>query len=217
MKKIEVINKLLYGINPTLEKEGFKLNKKNNNFIRKVNDSNQIIDFFFYKRGKTVEVEPAIRIKIESIEKIYQSISSIEGRPYCTLGNHFSDILLYINQGKEKGARDIEQSNWLVVEEKDIDKLIQVIPEYLEESIFSYFEENSSILRVDELLNKHPKELSVHNYLYPLRVNIAIIAAKLNKNPYYNKLLYIYEEELQEAEKTYKEDFYMLKKILNDL
>jgi len=214
MKKQEVKNKLFNGVDGFLSQNGFTLLKRSSGFIRKLNGSNQIIDFFFYKRGESIEIEPAIRIKLEAIEKIYQSISFIEGRPYCTLGNHFSDIILYINNGRETGSREKTLSNWFVEEEADISKLIKVIPAYLEESIFPYFDANSSISRVDELLNRYPRELSVHNYLYPLRANIGLIAAKLNGNPNYNELLEIYEEELQQAEKTYKEDFEKLKVVL---
>lgn len=98
-------------------------------------------------------------------------------------------------------------NNWLIEDKSDVKKLIEVIPHYLKETILPYFEQNSSIESVDKLLNKYPREISIHNSLYPLRANLAIIAARLNNNPKYNDLLNIYQEELEEADITYKEDF----------
>ncbi|RXG11491.1 hypothetical protein DSM03_11622 [Leeuwenhoekiella aestuarii] len=214
MKITEASNKLLEGISLSFEKKEFKLNKKKREFVRDTNGCSQIVDLFFFKKGDSITIKPEIRIKINDIEAIYKTITSINDRPYLTLGNHLFEILRYKNEGSEKGVRTNALSNWLINDENDICKLIEVIPEYLEETIIPYFDENSSIDRVDKVLNKYPRELSVHNYLYPLRANIAIIAAKLNENPEFDKLVEIYEEELQDAEKTYKEEFYKLKKEL---
>ncbi|MDG5490632.1 hypothetical protein [Psychroserpens sp. SPM9] len=214
---MEISSKLLGGLEPDFEKRGFRLNKKKREFIRDVNGCTQIVDLFFFKKGNSIVIKPEIRIKVERIESIYKSITKIKDRPYLTLGNHLFDILRYMEKGMEKGLRNIPLSDWLVKDERDINKLIEVIPEYFEETIIPYFDSNSSISRVDELLNKYPRELSVHNYLYPLRSNIAIIAAKLNDNPEYEKLVEIYEEELEEAEETYKEDFYKLKENLKNV
>ena len=56
--------------------------------------------------------------------------------------------------------------------------------------------------------------MSIHNYIYPLRANIGIIAAKLNNNPNFNDLIKIYEKELDEAEENYKNEFFKLISIL---
>ncbi len=214
MKIKETSNKLLEGISLNFEKKGFKLNKKKREFVREINGCSQIVDLFFFKKGDSIIIKPEIRIKINDIEAVYKAITSINGRPYLTLGNHLFEILRYRAEGVEKGVRANTLSNWLVKDENDIYKLVQVIPEYLEDTILPYFNENSSIERVDKLLNEYPRELSIHNYLYPLRANIAIIAAKLNGNPEYGKLVEVYEEELKQAEDTYKEEFYKLKKEL---
>lgn len=212
----EVANTILDGIKPSFEKYGFVLNKSKREFKRSITDCVQIFDMVFDKESNYITARPEVRIKILSIEKIYRSATSMPNRPYLTLGNHLFDILRYVDDGEELGNREKAVSDWLIEGQKNVDKLIQVIPEYLEETILPYFDQNSSIKRVDELLNKYPRELSIHNRLYPLRANIAIIAAKLNKNPHYNELVQIYEEELAEAEETYKEEFYKLKDILRD-
>ena len=216
IKVKEIADTILDGIKPSFEKYGFVLNKSNREFKRSIKDCVQIFDMVFDKKSDYITVRPEIRIRILSIEKIYRSITSLPNRPYRTLGNHLFDILRYIDDGEELGDREKAVPDWLIEGQKNVDKLIQVIPQYLEETILPYFDENCSIKRVDELLNKYPRELSIHNRLYPLRANIAIIAARLNKNPHYNELVQIYEDELTEAEETYKEEFYKLKDLLKN-
>lgn len=216
IKKVEVAKEILAGLEPHFKEHGFTLDKNKRLFKRNVPECVQIFDMFFYKEPNHITIKPEIRIKVKPIENIYEEASTIEGRPYLTLGNNLFDIVRYIDEHEESGEREKAVPDWLVESQRNIDKLIEVIPQYLIETMLPYFDENSSVTRVDELLNKFPRELSIHNRLFPLRANIAIIAAKLNKNPRYEDLLQIYEEELQEAEETYKEEFYKLKKILKE-
>ena len=166
---------------------------------------------FFIKEGNNVKIRPQIRIKIKPIENVYHSISS-RGDIYATLGSDLFEILRYMDNGEETGKG--EQYYWIINDDEDIRKLITIIPEYFEETILPYFEKNSSVAKADELLNKYPREISVHNWLYPQRANLAIIAAKLNNNPRSGELLKIYEEELEEAEESFKEEFKKLRKLL---
>ena len=211
-------SKILFdGLELSFSKYGFILNNKNREFSRSENGITQIIDFFFYKKDKHIEVKPEIRIRVEAIEKIYRAVSDTDGRPYKTIGNHLFEILRYIDKGEEIDNGNDIIYNWIIEDSEHIQKLIEVIPIYLEETILPYFQENSSVDRVDKLLNKYPHDISIHNPLYPLRANLAIIAAKLNGNREYENLLKIYHEELEEAEQTYKRDFDKLKIVLSQL
>ena len=203
------------GIETDFENHGFKLNRNKREFKRVVGDAVQRFRLLFYKEGGQLSVKPEVGIEIRPIEDIYKKVSSIKGRPYHTIGNHLFEILRYLDLGEETGKGTVQ--DWAILNKESIDKLIQVIPKYLEETIIPYFDENSSLSRVDEILNKYPRELSIHNYIYPLRANIAVIAAKLNKNPKYEELLSIYEGELEEAEETYKTEFYKIKEYLGAL
>lgn len=214
MKISEASKILLDGITPFFEEYGFKLNKNNCEFKRTINNCTQKFRLLFYREGNYLAIEPQVSIKIAAIESIYKEASTTEGRPYHTLGNHLFEILRYIDENEEIGKGS--SGDWLVENKIHLEELKKVIPEYIEETVLPYFEDNSSIERVDKLLNKYPRELSIHNYIYPLRANIAIIAAKLNNNPQYEKLIEIYEEELEEAEETYKEEFKKLKELLED-
>ena len=215
MKVSEVSNNILIEVAPKLKHHGFALFKKGREFKRKIGYTTQIFDLFFYKKKDCIIIKPEIRIKIKPIEDIYKAASNIKARPFFTLGNHLMEILRYIDKGEEIGRE--KRGNWLVEDAEDAQNLIKIIPEYFEEAIIPYFNENSSIARVDEILNKYPKEISIHNWLYPLRACIGIIAAKLNKNSDYEQLLVIYESALEKADKTYKDDFSNIKLKLNQM
>lgn len=214
MRIKDTSNKIFNELIGNFEKLDFSLNRGKSEFKRNVNNCTQIFDLFFHKKANSIIIKPELRIKVHAIEDIYKSITNIKERPYLTLGNHLFEILRYIDNGTEIDDSNEEIKDWLIEDENDINKIIEVIPTYLKDTIIPYFNENSSISRVDELLNKYPTEISIHNPLYPLRANIAIISAKLNNNSSLNNLVEIYEHELQDAEISYKEEFYKIKHVL---
>lgn len=212
MKVADVSKQIIAGVAPVFTKHGFNVNFKEREFNREQNGCLQIFDLLFYKKGDFIEIKPEIRIKIKHIEDIYHHISIDHNDIFRTLGNDLFSIVDFYDNGRETGGSS--KTKWVIENEKDIKKLIKVIPKYFKREILRYFEENSSVASADELLNKHPREISVHNWLYPMRACLAIIAAKLNDNPKYDELVSIYEEEMEEALESYKEDFSKLKKFL---
>lgn len=215
MKVNAIAQQISDGVVESFQKYGFYYRKAQKEFVRKKDNVEQIFKLFIYKKNDHFTIDPEIKIHLKEIESIYKSIAQIESRPYLTLGNHFLKIRDY--DGDSANYKNKPTKEWLIENEEDIEYLIKIIPKYLEEVILPYFDTNSSLSRVDELLNKYPEKMSVHNYMYPLRANIAIIAAKLNNNPRYNELIDIYESELEDAEENYKIEFYKLRELLESM
>jgi hypothetical protein len=208
MIKINDLNACFYeSLIGFFESNGFKFLKRSKCFSKKNDVVEQIFNLNTYQKKTHIEIKPEILIKIKDIEDIYRKCSSIPGRPYCTLGNNLFKLL------DNNTDFDI-RGNWIVKDNNNLDYLIKIIPEYASEVIFPYFDKNSSIKRVDELLNTTPETQSIHNELYPLRANIGIIAAKLNKNKLLNYLIKVYESRILNAEETYKQEFFEIKKII---
>ncbi|WP_332452953.1 hypothetical protein [Chryseobacterium aquaticum] len=213
MKVNEIAQQISDGVLESFQKHGFKYRKAQKEFIRKTDNADQIFRLYYYKENDgTVTIKPELIIQVKEIEAIYKSIAQIKGSPYLTLGNYFSHIRDY--DGDDANYKRKPTKYWLIENDEDISHLIKIIPEYLEEDILPYFDSNSSVSRVDELLNKYPEKMCVHNYMYPTRANIAIIAAKLNENPRYEELVNIYEERMVNAEENSKIEFYKLKGLL---
>ncbi|HAT66215.1 MAG TPA: hypothetical protein DCS66_16735 [Flavobacteriaceae bacterium] len=207
-------NNLLDSLIPVFSKYGFQINKKESAFKRVSKDSIQIFDFFIYKKNNQITIKSFIKIKITKIEDLYRRIVGDKDRPYMTLGNNVLDIVEYQkNEDKDKFEKK-PLPKWLIENAEDVSILTKLISNYLEDFILVYFNKFSSIQSVDRLLNENPKEISVHNYIYPLRSCIAILAAKINSNENFINLVKIYEEEMKNAEEPYKSDFIKIKEYL---
>ncbi|NPA07756.1 MAG: hypothetical protein GXO46_02030, partial [Chlorobi bacterium] len=161
MKVREVAQQISEGVLESINKYGFKYRKAQKEFVRKKDNVEQIFKLFFYKKGNFITIDPEIKIHIEEIESIYKSIAKIESRPYLTLGNHFLKIRDY--NGDDANYKSRSTKEWLIESEKDIENLVKIIPKYFKELILPYFENNSTIKRVDELLNENPRNISVYN------------------------------------------------------
>ncbi|WP_313386252.1 hypothetical protein [Chishuiella sp.] len=208
----DVFNSTVDGISDLLiEEHNFICNKSKKEFKRLNNNVLHIIRFFYHKKDNKIYLRLEIIIKLLDIEHIYKSVTTIDGRPYLTLGN---DFLILRNKKDDFDYKKNPTTYWLIENSNDLENFIFNFKSNFEEIILPYFNENSTIERVDYLLNSHPLKMSIHNYIYPLRANIGIIAAKLNNNPNFNDLIKIYEKELDEAEENYKNEFFKLISIL---
>lgn len=215
----DVSNRILGAIEEPLLIHGFIFNKRKKEFKRQVNGVQQIFDLLFYKENSgSIFVEPQLRIKIKKIEDIYHDVTSKDAKyndGTTTLGNNFIAIINYYEKGDEKGGK-AANLKYLVENETDIDTLIKVILNRFEEYALPYFNSNSSVAEADKLLNENPRDLSVHNLIYPIRASIGIIAARLNDNPNFENLVAIYEEELEDANPINKQEFDKLKTMLRE-
>jgi hypothetical protein len=204
-------NFLIKGIEKNISIYGFRFNKAEKYFIRKCNNDKQIFDILFYKMKEGIYVEPVVSIKIKQIEDIYHKICLKDPKFFNatrTLTNNLFQIISYFENGIEIGHN--ERKRYLIEEENDINILINVISKNFKSYVLPYFEQNNNIAKVDQLLNKYPKEISIHNSLYPIRACLAIIAAKLNNNPNFNNLKQIYTYEMKDAVESYKIEFQKL-------
>jgi hypothetical protein len=211
----EVRDRLFNGIYQKLIAHGFKLVKRENAFERKVNNITQTIYFIVYKKNEEIFVEPRWSVKIKSILDIYAKVSVKEKKyikDISVLDNSIFQLMEYIDENNETGSS--KSQKYVISEGKDIDILINVIPIRVEEYILPYFKENSSVERVDILLNSNPQQLVIHNWLYPLRAIMGVIAAKLAHNPKFDELLHLYEEKIKDASPEYKSEFEHLKLII---
>lgn len=208
MKIKDVYPLLVQGIDNEIKKYGFEFKKNDKTFKRRTNNFIQIFDLLLTKTTEGITVEPNIRIKSKEIEDIYHSVAKKEPQYFdgtSCIGYNLFKIASYYDEGKEIDYD--EQEYYLIEEEKDIIILKNVISEKFISYGIRYFDENTSVARIDYLLNKYPREISLHNWLYPLRACLAIIAAKLNNNPRLEELIQIYRKELVDAVYPYNEEF----------
>jgi hypothetical protein len=211
----DVSKKIINGIKEPISELGFNLNKSKREFKRKKGDCEQIFQLLFYKEGGSILIRPVVRIKIKSIEDVYHKVSKKKAEyndATTTLGNNLGEIIKYYETGRDN-LSEYMNMRYLIEDKKDIEILKKVIPERFHDYALPYFDSNCSIKSVDQLLNTTPREMSIHNGLYPIRACIGLIAARLNNNPDFNEIVKIYEEELADANPDNKAEFEELKEL----
>jgi hypothetical protein len=217
MKLNDVESKLLNGMLESFAKHGFVLNKQDHAYKRIIDRGVQKFYLLFFKKQDGIYIEPRWSIKLDAILDIYHMVAAKEKKYFKftpVLENSLGELIEFTDNGNERGSG--KNMQYLIEDDNDIDILIKVIPKRFEEYVLPYFILNSSVEKVDKLLNVNPRELTVHNWLYPSRACMGIIAAILTNNPRYVELVNTYEQELQDANPTYKKEFEDLVALLNE-
>lgn len=226
MTQKEVIRKIVNLLNPELETFNFKANLKEQGFIRR--DENAVFFYFFliYDRTnvKTGErgflIEPHANINIPMIEKYYKEItlnSFLKTEwDFITIGNSIAEL----RANPDGIARKINLSLDLIVfEEEHIQSVVRELINQFKEVALPYFLANSTVKKVDELLNKHPREYSVHMINDLFRFVKGLIAAKLNNNPRLDELFALYSNLIVERDMAEDciEEMERLKRLLPEI
>ncbi|MFY0254583.1 hypothetical protein ACDQ55_11575 [Chitinophaga sp. 30R24] len=170
-------------------------------FIRKQKQSIFTYQFLIYDRTiiktgeKGFQIEPYAWINVKDIENIYREITQNtelkKETDFVTLGNSIANL----NANPDGINRKRNQSlDLFIFDEENIPYVSWELMKHFKETVFPYMLSNSTIARVDELLNKDPYEYCVHmsNDIY--RFIKGLIAAKLNNSPEADKLFSIYSD-----------------------
>lgn len=205
LKVKNVSNSLFDLLEIDLNNFGFKLNRKDKSFSKINGDCKQTILLIFYKETEGIKVKPIAEVRLNRIMDIYFSVAKTKNRNVYTLGNDFFQLIEFITKGNEVGID--EQTYYMIENVTDIDNTAKAILRAFKEYISKYFQLTSSIEKADFLLNKNPKDISVHNWSYPYKAIMGIIAAKLNNNSNYNSLVSVYKKELEDAVENLRLDF----------
>lgn len=200
MTQKEVIRKIVELLSAEINTFDFKAAIKEQGFIRRDNSAIYFYYFLIYNRtniktgAKGFQVEPYIEINIPKIEKYYKEITINKELKtewnFITLGNSVANLLANPDGINRKRNQSLDL---FVFDESHIKPVADELLKQFKEVALPYFLTNNTVAKVDELLNKHPKEYCVHLYNDIFRFVKGLIAAKLNKNPKLDQLLQIYD------------------------
>jgi hypothetical protein len=214
----EVKLKLFEGMESKFSQMGFSFYKSESWYERNLEGNIQMIYFIFHKQSDGIYVEPRWAIKIKSILDIYHLISTKDKKHFKytpVLENSLGELIEYADNGNETGSG--KSMKYLIETDKDVEVLIKVIPKRIEEYGLPFFNQNTSVEKIDQLLNTKPRQLSILNWLYPQKACMGLIAAKLINNLKYKELVCIYDEETRNANPTSRQEFLALVKLLEDV
>lgn len=194
---------------------GFRLNRKEDTFERNRPQGQQILSFIITQAGLNVNVEPWWGIRIDSIIEIYHKITEKDQDAFewtQVFENNLAKLIDYIDNNNETPRTD--SPKYLVKSMDEVESLIRTLPVLVEKYVLPYFDANSTVERANILLNSNLRKQVVHNWIYPFRAMMGLIAAKLAHNPDYGQILSVYQEELAEASDSAKNEFEKLKVLL---
>jgi hypothetical protein len=125
-------------------------------------------------------------------------------------------LIDYADNGNELTRAD--RKRYIVEKEEDAETVVDQALKDIRGYLLPYVKENSaSIERIDQLLNHNPGKRTVHNFTYPGKAMMGLIAAKLTHNPNYDQLVSIYDVKLVEAEEGTKREYEKLKELLSKM
>lgn len=204
-----------YDFNPAFKEQGF---------IRKDTNATYLYQFLVFDRTelksgrKLFLVEPLILINVNTIEKFYKRItinkflkSDID---FITIGNSIAALKSNKNEVYEKLNSSLEL---FVLEESDIPKLAKILFKEFIEVAYPYCLKNGNVAMVDKLLNNNPDIHKVHVQNDNYRILKGLIAAKLNHNPAFEKILNSYEKQISNRPEYFKTEWKNLNEILHEI
>lgn len=207
MTQKEIVKKIIEGLQNELAVFDFKPKLSEQGFVRK--DKNAIYFYYFLIYNRTViktgrkgfQIEPYVEINIPEIEKYYQEITLNKELKsewdFVTLGNSIANLLA----NPDGINRERNQSlDLFIFDANDIEGVVTELLKYFKKVALPYFLTNNTVERVDQILNKHPKEYCVHLYNDLFRFIKGIVAAKLSNNPRLDHLVTTYSDLLIERD-----------------
>lgn len=212
-KKIK--RSLFDSIGDSIGSSGFQFNKKKEQFEKAVPDGTATVYFLHANYGFKIIFKVWWGVRINRMAAIYNSISEKGPESFedteC-LATSLGSLIDYIDNGNRR-SNTIDKE-FVILKEEDVPIIATEIVSDINRYVVPYVEQNHTIERVDLLLNSYPTELSVHNFSYPYKVMNGLIAARLTKNADYDRLVSIYDVEMEPVSAQSKREYEKLKEVL---
>lgn len=206
---------LMSGLFNTMKENGFRPNVSEHRFTRKLRNSKHILQFLFHHGSSYVLLDVMLYTRIPMIESIFHNSVGDSCGDFPFIPVIDNDIFGVIDHfDKNELISPDPKKYYRIRDEESAGKVILALKDHIHDYIVPYFDKYSSIEAIDRILNELPRELSIHAPMYPPRACMALIAAKLNKNPEYDSLVEIYDEKMAKAVERYKCAYEKIKEYL---
>ncbi|MCI1187116.1 hypothetical protein MON38_06765 [Hymenobacter sp. DH14] len=192
MTNRELRNALLERLASDLAPYGFVLNKSLAEFTKRSGEGWEKFQLIFLVRSNSWEINPAMLIRIDIVENIYQKASYFDKKYHKTTPTVGISLEDFVNDGK--GYR-FDLSN-----EEDIERCYQSTMMLFKKVVIPFFSQYNNIEQLDREINVENRESIFGGPKY--EGNLGIILAKLACNPRYNQLeskYHCYYQQLQDG------------------
>lgn len=215
-KKIK--KQIFDGVADAVMSEGFLYNKENETFEKNIPGGFVYFYFLYADYKNEFWFDLWWGVTIDQVADIYNRVTEKDlefQRLTLVLSNHLGALADYADNGNESTRADRKQ--YIVSKDEDAATVVGQALEDIRRYLLPYFAQNTTIERLDQIINHKPADITVHNFSYPTKAKMGLIAAKLNHNPDYNQLISIYDKELIRAEAGSKREYEKLKELLSKM
>jgi hypothetical protein len=214
----KIKSRLLKEVGESIIADGFLFNKTTEVFEKSIPGGVALVYFLHNDFGRRIIFIPWWGVRIDRIAVIYNSITEKAPEFFDdthVLANNLGRLIDYMDNGNRKSKAD--EKKFVILMEDDVPTIVREIVADIRKYMIPYFEQNNTVQRVNELLNDQPADQSVHYFSYPYKVMIGLVAAKLTNNADYDRLVSIYDSELEEAADHLKREYEKLKVVLAEM
>lgn len=217
LKAQEIKDKISAELNLKLITEGFVYKKSSNEFKR--SDINHTYFFCIDQLAWSDHFSINVRLYISEkrIENILEKILG-KRRHQFTLGGDIATIK-FSPDGKEVVNQTL---SIIVLFEKDIDAAVESLYHYYSSIAKPFFDKYITLKSINDIINDEPYNHIPAHFAgnFDDRCMKGLIVAKLLKSPYYDELVAIYDEEMKETFKDFRqeaiEDYNRVKSFLRN-
>ena len=194
----------------TYEKIGYiAVDETLNGFVRKDKFSNkQIIYMRFYKYNKQYGIEVFTEFVIRYMADFFRNATKATqyNENISMLNPDLGGLIAYKDKGTNLGGSR-NRVVYLVNNDSDIELLSTFIPERIQEYVFPYFDDNSSLEKIEKLLNTDIEQVSLHHFFVVTKACFGIMVAKINNNPHLYELIMQYRDRLKPAKQEHQDQY----------
>ena len=209
---------LIKDMGAAIASEGFEFKKKPCAFVKRIPEGSASLYLIqrHYPNRAFFRIHWAVRIS--RIADIYNLVAEKDPEYFSdtqVFSNGMGVLIDYIDNGNRKAnAADKE---YMIEQDGDIPALVAEMVSDIRRYVLPYFEQNNTLERANELLNRIPEERSVHSSAYPDQMMMGLIAARLTQNTEYDRLVSIYDKKIAIVSEEAKREYEKLKVVLEQL
>src|ERR1700722_10821758 len=164
-------DKVIKGIEESIDSEGFQFRKKPCAFVKSIPEGSASLYLLHRHYPNQAFFRLHWAVRIDRIADIYNTVAEKDEEYFSdtqVFSNGMGVLIDYIDNGNRKAnAADKE---YMIEQDEDVPALIAEMVSDIRRYVFPYFEQNNTLERANELLNRIPEERSVHSSGYPTQM-----------------------------------------------
>ncbi len=177
-------------------------------FVRKDKFFNkQIIYMNFINYKKQYAVEVLTKIHIKNIADFFRNTTNpLYDENIGVLSPDLGGIIAHKDSGTNLGGSR-NKLLFYINSDSDIGDISNTISSQIQKYAFPYFDKNSSLEKMDELLNTYIEQVSLHHFFSVTRACFGTIIARMLNRPNILELIEHFREDLKPAKQEFRDEY----------